>query len=279
MPNMRIRTLLLFMMVILLPALAAPAPQGQFAGVWKLDRSASQIPRFAPVYAAVKISLHATGVTLITQSKFQNQVEQQKLKYLPGWVTTNGVYGDVSKSRSAWTPAGLAILSVGRFGNLLTHTRELWQLSADGQRLTLDLTSQMGKFPVLHAVEVYTRQPASAWHAAPPPPPAAKAFRNIQVLKTLPANQLIPMMHLFAQSLGVECTFCHIQHHFDKDTKHKIRARQMLRMVAMINRTTFNNRQRVSCWTCHRGSAKPEGLPPLPHLPFSIPQPLPAHGK
>jgi len=165
---MRIRTLLLFMMVILLPALAAPAPQGQFAGVWKLDRSASQIPRFAPVYAEVNISLHATGVTLITQSKFRNQVEQQKLKYLPGWVTTNGVYW-----RCLEKPLRLDSGGTGH-----PDDRAFWQSAdphpgvmagfPDGQRLTLDMTSQMGKFPALHAVEVYTRQPASSWHAAPP---------------------------------------------------------------------------------------------------------------
>src|SRR5262249_34171295 len=40
-------------------------------------------------------------------------------------------------------------------------------------------------------------------------------------------------------------------------------ARRMLEMVQTINRTSFNGRQVVTCWTCHRGSLNPAQTPPM----------------
>src|SRR5258705_232049 len=37
-----------------------------------------------------------------------------------------------------------------------------------------------------------------------------QAFKNIQILKGIPADQLIPTMQLISSSLGVECEFCHV---------------------------------------------------------------------
>src|SRR4051812_19334433 len=60
---------------------------------------------------------------------------------------------------------------------------------------------------------------------------AVDAFKNIQVLKDMPAEQLGPTMQFFASSLGVECEFCHDRER-DKDVKEqKQTARKMLKMV------------------------------------------------
>lgn len=42
-----------------------------------------------------------------------------------------------------------------------------------------------------------------------------QAYKNIQVLEDLPADQLIPAMQFVASSLGVECEFCHVESAFD----------------------------------------------------------------
>ena len=44
-------------------------------------------------------------------------------------------------------------------------------------------------------------------------------FKNIQVLKDIPADQLIPAMQFITASLGVECEFCHVEGAFEKDDK------------------------------------------------------------
>src|ERR1700746_2557238 len=61
---------------------------------------------------------------------------------------------------------------------------------------------------------------------------AEEQFKNIQVLKGIPADQLIPTMQFVSASLGVECEFCHVQGAFDKDDKKpKQTARKMMEMM------------------------------------------------
>src|SRR6185369_12514109 len=38
----------------------------------------------------------------------------------------------------------------------------------------------------------------------------------------------------------------------------------MMRMVLELNRTRFNREAVVTCYTCHRGSTRPERMAPLP---------------
>jgi photosynthetic reaction center cytochrome c subunit len=100
---------------------------------------------------------------------------------------------------------------------------------------------------------------------APPasgPKTAVQAFKNIQVLKDIPADQLIPSMQFIANSLGVECDFCHVEGAFDKDDKdEKKAARKMMTMMIAINKENFEGKKEVSCNTCHRGSPHPQGIP------------------
>jgi hypothetical protein len=46
-----------------------------------------------------------------------------------------------------------------------------------------------------------------------------EAYKNVQVLKGLPADQLIPAMQFITYSLGAECSFCHVEGAFEKDDK------------------------------------------------------------
>lgn len=101
--------------------------------------------------------------------------------------------------------------------------------------------------------------------------------KNIQVLKGLPQSQLIPVMNFFATSLGVKCTYCHVNKDgvwaFDSDEKpEKKTAREMITMVQSINKTTFRGNTDVSCYTCHRGRTQPPGVPQFP-LPEATPRP------
>jgi hypothetical protein len=48
------------------------------------------------------------------------------------------------------------------------------------------------------------------------------------------------------------------------DKKEKAVARDMMRMVLELNHTSFNREGVVTCYTCHRGSTRPERMAPLP---------------
>ena len=73
---------------------------------------------------------------------------------------------------------------------------------------------------------VATAKPAAATQTA------GQKYKNIQVLKDIPADQLIPSMQFITYALGVECDFCHVDTpaEFDKDDKKpKKTARKMMR--------------------------------------------------
>jgi photosynthetic reaction center cytochrome c subunit len=114
-------------------------------------------------------------------------------------------------------------------------------------------------------------------------PTAEQKYKNIQILKGLPASQLPPLMHLFSASLGVRCDHCHVRNannemEFDKDDKQdKKVARKMIQMTLDINKTSFSGKTEVTCYTCHQGHDHPPTFPPLPAAiiaPREAPKPM-----
>jgi len=91
---------------------------------------------------------------------------------------------------------------------------------------------------------------------------AQPKFENLQVLKDVPSDQMIPAMQFISASLGVECEFCHVRDAYDKDDKQsKKTARRMIQMMFALNANQFDGERAVTCYTCHRGSAKPVSIP------------------
>jgi hypothetical protein len=106
------------------------------------------------------------------------------------------------------------------------------------------------------------QKPAPA--AAAPPPANPDGLRNVTVLKNI--RDVLPEMHFMRASLGVTCDFCHVaerDQYWRDDKPEKVRARQMMLMTQEINRANFGGRQVVTCNTCHRGSPRPVGVPPI----------------
>ncbi len=89
-----------------------------------------------------------------------------------------------------------------------------------------------------------------------------EAYKNIQVLKGVPADQLIPAMQFITYSLGVECSFCHVEGAPEKDDKKpKQTARKMMQMMFAINQENFERKREVTCYSCHHGSSHPVATP------------------
>jgi photosynthetic reaction center cytochrome c subunit len=96
--------------------------------------------------------------------------------------------------------------------------------------------------------------------------PAEEVFKNIQMLKGMPAGRLLRVMELgYARSLGVNCTHCHVADAWEKEDKPtKQIARDMNAMVAVINNDQLKKIKNlkgpnsiVNCTTCHRGQTRP----------------------
>ena len=118
---------------------------------------------------------------------------------------------------------------------------------------------------------VAQQPPAPAQNAGAPAAgqTAGQRFKNVQVLKDVPAEQLQLAMQYITASLGVGCDFCHVTGQgqppaFDKDDKEtKQRARDMMKMVAAINTSQFEGRQTIGCMSCHNGRMRPTRTPAL----------------
>jgi hypothetical protein len=134
-------------------------------------------------------------------------------------------------------------------------------------------------------------QPAGAQSVAGGGGPKMEdVYKNIQVFKGQPAEEMLITMRFIRASLGVACTYCHAEPdnsqgrrgqgeskqapNADKtagalpgwwadeparevDTPRKQVARMMIRMTAAINKESFGGRTEVTCFTCHRGNAHP----------------------
>jgi photosynthetic reaction center cytochrome c subunit len=95
-----------------------------------------------------------------------------------------------------------------------------------------------------------------------PTRPAGDVFKNIQLFKETPADRILPTMQFMSSALGVNCVFCHVPGHFEKDDKKpKQTARKMIRMTLAINKTSFDNLREVTCFSCHRGVHIPAADP------------------
>jgi photosynthetic reaction center cytochrome c subunit len=109
-----------------------------------------------------------------------------------------------------------------------------------------------------------TQEPKSAGQKAAGQKLAEEQFKNIQVLKGIPADQLIPAMQFISASLGVDCDYCHDHQAMDSDDKKpKKVARQMITMMFDIDKNNFDGRLEVTCYSCHRGAAKPVSIPAI----------------
>src|SRR6266849_3381187 len=118
-------------------------------------------------------------------------------------------------------------------------------------------------FTVVGISETASRGQTASGNISPPRErSAAEAYQNIQVLKEIPADQLVPAMQFITYSLGVECSYCHVEGALEKDDKKpKQTARKMMQMMAGINRDNFESKQAVTCNSCHRGAAYPVATP------------------
>ena len=96
--------------------------------------------------------------------------------------------------------------------------------------------------------------------------PSGEVFKNIQLLKSMPAGRLLKVMELgYSKSLGVNCTHCHVVDQWEKDDKPtKQITREMIKMAGAINNDYLKNIKNlksenpiINCTTCHRGQLKP----------------------
>ena len=115
----------------------------------------------------------------------------------------------------------------------------------------------------------HAQQTGQASNTSQKEPMSEEVFKNIQVLRGVPVNQFMEMMGFFAASLSMNCTDCHTKESggnwalYADDTPLKQTARRMVVMMNAINKADFGGAREVTCYTCHRGSERPDVTPSL----------------
>ena len=100
-------------------------------------------------------------------------------------------------------------------------------------------------------------------------PTSGERYKNIQVLKDLPADRLHDAMTYMSAAMGGNCLTCHVrgadgEFAYEKDDNdHKTSARTMIQMVRAINAQHFKGEDRVTCANCHQGRREPSPVGPL----------------
>jgi photosynthetic reaction center cytochrome c subunit len=113
-------------------------------------------------------------------------------------------------------------------------------------------------------VTIPLNTPTAVYPAATPAgKPASAVYKNIQVLKTVDANDFLRLMAAMAQWVQpqVGCAYCHSVANMASDAIYtKEIARHMLLMTQYINENWKSHvgSAGVTCGTCHRGQGAPQ---------------------
>ncbi|MGO8819443.1 MAG: c-type cytochrome [Terriglobia bacterium] len=263
------RTTWIFRYLLLaLTALAAVQAISQestpnLSGIWRWNPDKSQVSGRPATNRRVKIEQQGSDLTISVRTASEVGDEIHKFHYTIGSDdNTNEMMGASLKSKVQWKDGALSVESRATRDEGEIHISETWTLSGDGKTLTYHANRTMGDRPPREDTIVYEKQPEADWEAQEPPKLAKDVYKNIQILKGMPAADLMSAMQSFSHSLGVQCNFCHVMGAFEKDDNpHKQTARKMLMMAHQINGDNFGGHMRVTCWTCHRGAAEPESAP------------------
>jgi hypothetical protein len=255
-------------LLLALTALAAVQAISQestpnLSGIWRWNPDKSQVSGRPATNRRVKIEQQGSDLTISVRTASEVGDEIHKFHYTIGSDdNTNEMMGASLKSKVQWKDGALSVESVATRDEGEIHISETWTLSSDGKTLTYHASRTMGDRPPREDTIVYEKQPEADWEAQEPPKLAKDVYKNIQILKGMPAADLMSAMQSFSHSLGVQCNFCHVMGAFEKDDNpHKQTARKMLMMAHQINGDNFGGHMRVTCWTCHRGASEPESAP------------------
>ena len=109
---------------------------------------------------------------------------------------------------------------------------------------------------------------ATSANAQQKPLMAEDVFKNVQLLKGIPVKEFMNTMGFFSAATNLNCVDCHSPQSEDLagyaiDTPLKQTTRKMITMVDTLNKANFGGQRRVTCFTCHRATDRPEAIPSL----------------
>ncbi|MDQ2898493.1 MAG: c-type cytochrome [Acidobacteriota bacterium] len=238
------------------------AQSPNLTGVWKANLEKSKVNGPAP--SSYLEIIEQQGSKLTETIGITSPRGEQRSSYTAdtsGKPTMNS-YRGLPMRTVASSEGGALTLTSKVAGPRPATVTEKYTLSPDGNTLTVEtVTSSNGKDT--QQTMVLEKQPDSAGEALRKPEQTAGVrFKNVQLLKDLPASHFLDSMGSFSMSLGTNCEHCHVRNDFASDDKPaKLMARKMITMTRNINEQTFAGKMEVRCYTCHKGQIDPQSRP------------------
>jgi hypothetical protein len=230
-------------------------------GVWKANIEKSQFNGPPPAeYLAI---FDQQGSKLTEQTGTFGPHGEHRARFIyntDGTASINSFRGLPMRTEASWN--GGVLMMESKVAGRPASISEKYALSSDGNTLTIN-SSMTSDGKTMERTLVLEKQPDSAGEPLRKPEQTASVhFKNVQILKDLPASQFLDAMQSFSMSLGVNCAYCHAQNDFASDDKPaKGMARKMLTMTHSINDSTFGGKMEIRCYTCHRGQSTPQARP------------------
>lgn len=242
--------------------LAAQTPN--LSGVWKVNPEKSKFAGPPPSSYWMILEQQDTKLSEKIAISGPHGVERSSYSFnLDGKPSINTYRGFPMRTIAAWNN-GVLVLNSVTAGRPSTMAVKL-SLAPDGATLTVgELIGANGKDT--EQILVFDKQPDAAGEPLRQPEATAGAtYKNVQLLKELPASDFIDAMRSFTMSLGSNCELCHVRGNFESDDKPaKAMARKMIAMTHAINDQNFGGHQEVRCFTCHQGNPEPHSRPAFP---------------
>src|SRR5580704_13494923 len=206
-----------------------------FSGVWELNQAKSKSTGAGPDRMRAKIEHQGSSFTITFRVVARGETQQETQKYTIGQDSKTEMHGAPMTSHAEWDGATLAVRSVAVFSGKELKLADRWSLSADGNTLTFTERHQFGTEPEAEDSHIFDRRPADSWEPDAPPKLSEEVYKNIQIMKGVPAPRLRLVMTNLTRWLGVDCAHCHVMGAFEKDDKPpKQMARNMFKMVRAL---------------------------------------------
>jgi len=243
-------------------------------GVWNADLTRSKIGG-VPIksYLAIitkqdavvnrRTQEKAPQITDLSGALFPFGEERETLQFFINGKPSMGPFEGIP-ARLTGTVGANSITVSGEIAGEPDRFTRTYTLSPDGQTLTLHISGTAEGRSYDNTYVLLKQTDAAGNSLRQPEEHAGQHFKNVktEAMKSLPVSEFIDDMRYFAWSLGKDCEFCHVEHHFDSDEKkEKKTARKMIDMTAAIDQNHFEGHPAVRCFTCHQRNDHPRRFP------------------
>ena len=243
----------------------ALSAETNFSGVWKANLEKSKLAG-GPKPTSYLVIIEQSGPKITQKIGVWDQRGSERRSTLSFDLSSgakpsiNSEHGLPMRTKVSWEGEVLVLDSQIVGGRAPVKRHETWSL--EGETLTISGANTV-RNQSMTTLMILEKQPDAAGEPLrKPEQKAGERFKNVKLLKDLPASAFLDVMGSFNMAMGKNCEFCHVQGKMDADDKkEKATARKMIEMTRHINEQNFEGKLEVRCYSCHKGQNHPAARP------------------